>query len=438
MKNTIVSLCVAPVLLTATVLAQSRMLTIEESVSIGLENSKVLHASQMKSAYASEKASETAALLYPSLRVQASYQRLSEVPEFKIPLLIGFPAIFPYIPNAYSARASFQQPLFTGWKLQGAADNAAYQAEAARGDVARDKSELVFTIRTAYWNVYRAMEVKRLADENVNQVSAHLHDIENLLKQGLATTNDVLKIKVQLSNSNILQSDAANNVRLATISFNSTIGLPLDSEIGIASSLTRSQKEFPELSKLLGSASLQRPEVLAMESRVRASDAAVSAALGGWFPQIFLTGNYYYARPNQRFIPTVDAFKDTWDFGISLQFDLWNNLTTVHQTNQAKAQYEQTRDALATLKDGITLEVTQSYLSYQQSNERIRLSELSVQQASENYRMTAEKFKSGLMTSTELIDAQVSLLQAKLQLTQALVDHELAEARLEKAIGEMR
>jgi outer membrane protein len=61
-----------------------------------------------------------------------------------------------------------------------------------------------------------------------------------------------------------------------------------------------------------------------------------------------------------------------------------------------------------------------------------------VQQASENYRMTAEKFKSGLMTSTELIDAQVSLLQAKLQLTQALVDHELAEARLEKAIGEMR
>ena len=51
--------------------------------------------------------------------------------------------------------------------------------------------------------------------------------------------------------------------------------------------------------------------------------------------------------------------------------------------------------------------------------------------------MTAEKFKAGLLTSTELIDAQVSLLQSKMQLTDALVEHQLSEARLEKAIGKL-
>lgn len=66
-------------------LGQQKSLTLEESVSIGLENSKVLHASQMKSAYAGAKASEVAASLYPSLKLQASYQRLSSVPEFKNP-----------------------------------------------------------------------------------------------------------------------------------------------------------------------------------------------------------------------------------------------------------------------------------------------------------------------------------------------------------------
>jgi outer membrane protein len=420
------------------VLAQPRMLTIEESIVLGLENSRVLHGSLMRSEYAAEKASEVSAMLYPSLKLQGSYQRLSEVPEFKIPLPGAPTSIFPYIPNTYSARASVQQPLFTGWKCQGAADNAAYQSEAARSDVDKDKAELVFNIKSAYWTVFRAKEIRRLSDENVKQIASHLEDAENLMKQGMATTNDVLKVKVQLSNSQILQSDAANNVRLATITFNSTIGITLDTEIGIGSQLTPTAKEHPELEKILASALKGRPEILSMESRVKAANAAVTSAVGGWFPQIFLTGNYYYARPNQRIIPSKDEFKDTWDFGISLQFDLWNNLTAFHQTNQAKAQYEQTKDALVTLKDGITLEVTQCYLSLRQAKERIGLAELTVEQANESYRTAAEKYKTGLITSSELLDSEVALLQSKLQLTQSQVDHELAEARLQKAIGEMR
>ena len=90
-----------------------------------------------------------------------------------------------------------------------------------------------------------------------------------------------------------------------------------------------------------------------------------------------------------------------------------------------------------TLKDAITLDVTQSYLSFQQAKERIHLAELTVEQASENYRTAAEKYKTGLTTSSELLDAEVALLQSKLQLTQSLVDHELAKARLEKAVGEL-
>ena len=79
---------VAPVLL-----AQERVLTIEESIAIGLENSKALHSSQMKLEYADAKAGETAAGMYPTLKAQASYQKLSDVPEFKIPLP-GFTVIF--------------------------------------------------------------------------------------------------------------------------------------------------------------------------------------------------------------------------------------------------------------------------------------------------------------------------------------------------------
>jgi len=252
----------------------------------------------------------------------------------------------------------------------------------------------------------------------------------------MATNNDVLKVQVQLSNAKLMQIDASNNVRIAMISFNSTVGLPLATQIGIGSSLTPTTKEFPDIQNLLTAAFTDRSDVQGMEWRVRAAESGVATAKAGWSPQIFLTGDYYYSRPNSRIFPEVDQFKNTWDVGISLQFDLWNNLTTMYQTSAAEAEYTQTKDALGILKDGVTLEVTESYLSFTQAKDKIQLSRLTVDQADENLRVTHEKFKAGLTTNSEMIDAEVARLQAKLELTQSLVDYELSLAKLEQAIGE--
>ena len=414
--------------------AQEQKLTIEESVAIGLEHSKTLHSSQKKFDYAEAKAGEVSAGLYPSLKLSASYQKLSDVPPFKIPIP-GAPVDFPVILNSYTTKATVQQPIFTGWKMQSTANSAEYSAEASRSDVERDKSELIYSIKSAYWNLYRAKEIERLSDNYVHQIGAHLNDVESMFKQGMATTNDVLKVKVQQSNASLLQVDARNNVKVAMLFFNSTMGIPLTTQVEIGSKLTSMTKEFPGAEQLLTQAATGRSDVKAMEWRVRAAESGVTAAKAGWSPQIFLTGNYYYARPNQRIFPAVDQFKDTWDVGVSLQFDIWNNLTTVYQTTAAQSQFEQTQDALASLKDGVTLEVTQSYLAFNQAKEKIRLSQLGVEQANENLRITQEKFKSGLTTNSEMIDAEVAQLQAELQLTQSFVDYELAQAKLEKAVG---
>ncbi len=71
-----------------------------------------------------------------------------------------------------------------------------------------------------------------------------------------------------------------------------------------------------------------------------------------------------------------------------------------------------------------------------QAKEKISVSEQGAQQAEENYRVTNERYKIGLALTSELLDAEVALLQAKTTHTQALVDYKLAEARLIKAIGE--
>lgn len=441
------TLFILSILLWSTMSAQEKLtLTIEKSIEIGLENSKSLHSSLMKVQAADSKSGETHTFLLPSLKAIGSYTRLSDVPPFAavIPpneLGPGFPpqqvnwTLSQTVLDNYNLRLSLQQPLFTGWRLQSSTRMAEYSAQATEQDYNKDRSELVYNIKSAYWNLYKANEFKKVIDENVEETRAHLKDVENFYAQGLVTENEVLRVEVQLSNAEVLQLDAQNNAQLSMLALNNTIGIPLGTTIELASEIQPQEKTFGDQNALVETALQNRPEVRGMDLRVKASESGVSLARSGWLPQIYLAGNYYYARPNSRIFPTVDQFRDTWDMGISVSMDIWNWGTTVYQTDQAQAQLAQARDALGQLRDAINLEVTQSCFNLSQSKAKLAVAEKGVHQAEENYRVTNEKFKSGLALNSDLLDAESALLQAKWNRIQASVDSELADAQLEKAIG---
>jgi outer membrane protein len=414
-----------------------RSMSIEEAVQIGLENSKTLHIASMKVLAADARSSEANAARLPSLRLQAGYVRLSEIDPFAVqvpfyPLPI---TISPIVLNNYSTRLSLQQPLFTGFRLEKSAAAAEYAAEAANYDLSRGKTDLVFNIKSGYWNLYKVKEIKRVVDENVELVKAHLTDVENMMAQGLATKNDLLKVQVQLSSSQLAQIDASNSVTIAMMTLNNLIGLPIETEIDLTSVIKSQAMENQHSADIAREAIDTRADLKAAEMRVQANEASVTAAKGSWYPQVSLYGNYHYSRPNPRILPTKDEFKNTWDLGVNLSFDIWNWNTTKHQVDQGEAVLAQSREATEQLKDAITLEVNQANLVLLQSNEKIKVAEKGVEQADENYRITKNKFRSGTATNTDLLDAEVALLQAKVNYTTSLVDYELAEARLLRAVG---
>ena len=415
-------------------------LTIEQAIASGLENSKSLHFSLMKVEYSDAKSSETSALLYPSLKFGGSYTRLSEVPPFQIgpfgQLMPQKVTVSPSVFDNYNMRLTLQQPLFTGLRLINSSKVASYSAEASGQDYQKDRTDLIYNVTNAYWSLFKAIEFKKVVDENVEQVKAHLKDVQNFFNQGIVTKNEVLKVEVQLSNVQVLQIDAQNNVQLATIGLNSLIGLPLETKIDLTSKAEQTDKQYDNIKILVQKAIDSRPDIKSMELKVKAGEAGVSIAYAGWFPQIYLVGNYVYARPNQRIFPTQDKFNDTWDVSISASLDIWNWGTTIHQADEAQAQLAQAKDGLGLLRDGITLEVTQSYLNFNQTKERIAVAEKGVSQAEENYRITDEKFKAGLALNSDLLDAEAALMQAKFNYIQSLVDFELADARLQKALGQ--
>jgi outer membrane protein len=414
-----------------------KKLSVEESVQIGLENSHSLHSSKEKVKNAQSRLSELKTNLLPSLKFSGIYTRLSPIE----PFILNVPGLGTFnlasnIVNNYSAKLTLQQPLFTGFKLLSSVDMADYNAQAQKQDYTKDEQDLIYNIKNAYWILYKANRLKTVVDENVNQIKAHLDDVNNMFNQGLSTKNDVLKVQVQLGDVQIKQIDANNNVRLSMINLDNVMGLSLLTQIEPIAKINSTVESLNTLEIYLDKAYQYRPELLGMDFRIKAGESGVTLAKSGWWPQLFLVGDYLSARPNQRIFPTTDTFRETWDVSLSVSWDLWTWGVTGHQTDQAQTQVEQAKDSYKIIKDNITLEVTQTYLNILQAKEKMIVADNNVSQAEENYRVTDEKFKNGLTLNSELLDAEVALLTAKTNFVQSQVDYELAKAQLEKSSGD--
>ena len=312
-------------------------------------------------------------------------------------------------------------------------------------DLEKDRSEFVYAVKNAYWGLARAREVDAVVGETIGQVREHLKDVRAFFDQGLLTKNEVLRAELQLSNAGLMAIDARNAVENARTSLLTLIGLPVDTEIELTTSAESQASRVPAAGAdsedvavaktLLDTALAGRPELRSADFRIKASEAGLKAARAGWYPQVSLAGNYYYLRPNPRLMPSRDKFYGTWDIGIALSFDIWNWGQTRSQAEQAKAQLAQARDARKLLEDQAVLEITQSRLALAQARDKIRVAGEAVGQADENLRMVTERFRQGVALNADVLDAEVFLLQARTARVQAAIDLVLAQARLEKALG---
>ena len=414
-----------------------RTLTLEECLNLGIDNSKELKISKSKISGADAKITEANSQLLPLLRFQATYQRLSNIPPFEVSVPI-FPQpiqISPVILNNYNLKLSLQQPLFTGFRLLSLKSVAENNYESNNYEYKKNLNEVAYNIQNAFWSYYKAMQIKKVIEENLKLTQNHLDDTKNFMKSGLATRNDLLKLEVQYSNTKLQLIEADNNVDIARSNLNKLLGLPLEAKTGINAGEIDTSFINYNLSGLIEQSKENRNDLKSLEYRVKASDNGITAAKGGWYPAIYLIGDYYYSKPNQRIIPAENKFKDTWDIGVTLQWDLWNWGYTSSQTTQAEEQKVQVETSLSQLKDAIELEVYQTFLTYKRSIDKINVSRQSVEQSEENYRSTQDKYNQQVATSTDLIDAEVSLLQAKTNLTTAFVDFQLAKVKLMKSIG---
>lgn len=418
-----------------------RQMNLRQCTDAALQTNVALKISHANVEAADARVREAFTTLLPQIRLSGRFAQLSDIDPFAFTAPgFGTVTLFPNIDHSYSARVSLQQPLFTGFRLLNTLKATRLNADATQEEFRKDEADLLLEVTTTYWNLYRAIRVEEFLKQTVEQVSEHLNDINNFFRQGLVTQNEVYKVEVQQADVQVKLLEAQNTRRLLNMALNNLLGLPLETTVIPTEDPEPHAREgehvdtsFAVPSVLIRNALANRPELKALRLRKEMSEAGVSAARAGWFPQLSLVAGYDYARPNPRIIPPKDRWEGTWDVGLALQWNLWDWLATAHQSSQAEAAVQKAAAGLELLERAIALQVFQHYATMQQARERRLVAKRGVDQAVEHHRVTNERFKQGVATSTDLLDAEIALLQAKLNATQAQVDYQIARAQVIRA-----
>jgi outer membrane protein TolC len=153
-------------------------------------------------------------------------------------------------------------------------------------------------------------------------------------------------------------------------------------------------------------------------------------------PTIAVAGGFDYGRPNPRIFPRQEAWKESWDAGINLKWPLLDGGRTRAEAAEAAANSRASQERLADFDATLAVELRQRGSELESSQAAIEAAGDAVRSATEARRVVGERFTAGVATSTDVLDAQVALLQAELDRTQAIANARLARARLERALGQ--
>jgi outer membrane protein len=408
-------------------------LTLDQAIAQGLETSHRLAeiGARQDAALAVEAQSRSASM--PQIALTAGYMRTNHVEEFVIP---PGRLIYPDIPDNLRSRVDFAWPIYNGGRTDALTRAAAAEAGAIAQDREAARADLKLEITRAYWAVITARAAEDVVQQALDRTVAHLVDVRNQLNVGLVPPNEVLSLEAQQAHQQMLLIEAQNAEVTADADFRRLIGLNQDAPFDLADRLDPlPPPPSPDVAQLIETARANRAERKALEIRIDASGARLTAASAGNVPLVTTTGGFDAAKPNPRIFPRQPLWKPSWDVGVNFSWSVFDGGRVAAEVAEAAANQRAAEERLRDFDRNVGAEVRQRAAEVASAEAAIAAADAGVQSAAEARRVLGDRFAAGVATNTDVIDAQVALLQADLDRTRALATARLAMARLERALG---
>jgi outer membrane protein len=409
--------------------------TLEKSISQALDSSYKIKARNERIEQANDVMKQSRADFLPKLGTTYSYNRLSEPPISRSTTLLGTS-----IPLVVGTQDNFQwtwslrQPLFTGFALISSFRLSELGIDQSQLEMDLEKLDLVLRVKEAYFNILGADKLVEVAQTTVESLTQTVKVARSFFEVGMIPVNDVLKAEVELASAEQSLVRAKNQAQTTRSIFNTVLVRRVTEPVEVEDILVF-KPEVGEYDAYVKLALENRPEIKLLDVSLLQADQQVRLAKSKYYPEIGLTYQYISQGDSASVSgsPYVDA--NNWQVLAVANWTFFEWGKTYYAGKEKESVKRQLQETKADVEDGIRLQVKQSMLDLDSSAKNIPTTQKGIESGEENLRVNAERYRAQVSTITDLLDAQTLLARVRLDYYRALYDHNLAKARLDRALG---
>ena len=338
------------------------------------------------------------------------------------------PAAFP---NSYGPSLTITQPIFNGGVLRSQLGFAQSLEQRNSATLEDTRQQVIFDTYASYFDVLKSLELLALAEESNHSAKEHLESTSKMLEVGMRARNEVLRFEVALATTENALIVSQNNVELAKAGLNRVLGQELEREFTLAPVEDFSWQAPRALDEQMQIALSNNPGLHAVRSNTSAQQAAVGVARSALLPKVNLAYNYYW-EANETW--AFDQVK-SWTFGVVASVPIFHSFQDYAGLQKERETLQQVNKLQEDYVRALQLQVKQASLNLGAAEKRIAIAEKTVEEAQENLRIVNNSYQVGLLSSLDVVDAEVAGINAKARRIEARYDFFLAKASLARAMG---
>ncbi len=317
-----------------------------------------------------------------------------------LPMTIPAPDLTYNLHQLYQAGVIVKQPIYMGGKITAGYKMYQLKKEALLASHSLTESEVIVQTDDAYAKLVKASELEKVAKQYNELLLELQRNVQSAVKHGMATQNDLLKVKVKLNESELQMRKAQNGIRLATMNLCHYIGKPLTSEIKVVS-------EYPTVNYQPSNTQdiSARPEYQMLSKKVEVAQQNVKLVRSELLPKVSVIGtaNYFYGGEFSN-----KTILDNKALGglVNVTIPIFHFGERINKLKAAKLEYEQAQIEQNDLNEKMTLELAQCANKLDEAKLEAELADKSLEQAAENMRMSKKSYDVGMETLSNYLEAQ--------------------------------
>ncbi len=340
-------------------------------------------------------------------------------------------------PNAFRLNLAFSQAIYAGGRIAAQQRLAAVGRAVADSSLTSARAQLVLDATQAFYDAALTDRLVAIAEASLEQAEAIVAQVELSYKAGRAPEFEWLRARVARDNQrpNVIRAKA--NRTFAYLRLKQLLEIPSPQAVTVAADLDDAKLEPPVrfASRLAlvaaapaGQTALGRVPVAQAVSAVQAREAALRIAKSQRLPYVSLNsalGEVAYAG-----LPGFDDWRTNWTVGASVQIPLFTGGRLKAEEISAGADLGEARARQKLAVEIAEAETEAALALHEAAFATWQASAGTVEQAARAYDIADLRYREGISTQLELLDARLVLQLAQVNRAQAARDVQVARARV--------